>query len=71
MIYKVIPGPKTVQGSVVDASKAFEGIINAEANGGWKYHSMESITSVEKPGCFLKGVPQPVVSYMLIFYKED
>ena len=70
MTYKVIPGPKAVHGSSSDAANAFQEIINAEAVDGWKYHSMETITSVTiKAGC--TGQSQSKDLYMLIFYKED
>ena len=70
--YKIVEGPKNI---VVDkknsaaALKLFEEIINKEVSQGWEYHSMETITITERPGCF----QQPVVrySYMLIFYKEE
>lgn len=70
--YKIVEGPKNI---IVDkknsdaALKLFEEIINKEVSQGWEYHSMETITITERPGCF----QQPVVrySYMLIFYKEE
>ena len=68
MKYKVIPGPKVVSGSANDASDAFQSIINQNAVDGWKYHSMETITSVQK-GCVAPKAQ--VTSFMLIFYKED
>lgn len=70
--YKIVEGPKNIivnQKNSETAYKLFEDIINKEVSQGWEYHSMESITITEKPGCF----QQPVVrnSYMLIFYKEE
>lgn len=70
--YKIVEGPKNI---IVDkknseaALKIFEDIINKEVSQGWEYHSMETITITEKPGCF----QQPIIrySYMLIFYKEE
>ena len=44
-------------------------IINNEAVGGWEYHSMETITVTEKPGCFQQ--PIPTNYYMLIFVKDN
>ena len=70
MIYKVIPGPMEITGTSVDATKLFENIINSAAVSGWKYHSMEVITSVEKSGCINQN-PDRTSLYMLIFYKED
>lgn len=71
MQYKVVSGPKAVEGNKASsATTAFESIINSNAVGGWKYHSMETIVVVPKGGC-LKKVQQPVSMYMLIFEKED
>ena len=46
----------------------FADIINQEAQGGWEYHSMETISVIEKPGCMQQAIP--VNYYMLIFVKE-
>lgn len=70
--YKIVEGPKNI---VVDkknsnlALKIFEDIINNEVSQGWEYHSMETITITEKPGCFQQPVSR--YSYMLIFYKDE
>ena len=69
MQYKVVPGPTIVEGVITDATAQFERIINEQASSGWKYHSMETITTVEKPGCFKRN-PQPITIYMLIFVRE-
>lgn len=73
MIYKAVPGPKVISitgGNHNVATDAFVSIINAEAQNGWTYHSMETITVQEKTGCDLQ--PQIVNTniYMLIFCKE-
>ena len=70
MKYKVIPGPRAIEGSISNATEEFEKLINANSTDGWKYHSMEVITSVKKPGCG-QTVPETTELYMLIFYKED
>lgn len=70
--YKIVEGPKNI---IVDkknseaALKLFEDIINKEVSQGWEYHSMETITITEKPGCFQQPISR--YSYMLIFYKEE
>lgn len=70
--YKIVEGPKNI---IVDkknsniAVKLFEEIINKEVSQGWEYHSMETISITEKPGCFQQPVTR--YSYMLIFYKEE
>ena len=58
--YKAVAGPKNVN--------VFADIINREAAGGWAYHSMETITVTEKPGCLQQAIP--VNYYMLIFEKD-
>ena len=70
--YKAVSGPMNISVSKGDTQSAFNlftDIINRETAGGWEYHSMETITVTEKPGCFF----QPPVSlnyYMLIFEKD-
>jgi len=71
-VYKAVSGPKNINVSKGDTQAAFNlfaEIINSETNGGWKYHSMETITVTETPGCF----QQPVATnhYMLIFEKDE
>lgn len=73
MTYKAIPGPKVISisdGNHATATNSFASIINAEAQAGWIYHSMETITVQEKEGCALQ--PQYVNTniYMLIFYRQ-
>ena len=69
--YKAVAGPKNIQvakGDTQSAFNTFADIINSEAAGGWTYHSMQTITVTEAPGCF----QQPVAMnyYMLIFEKD-
>lgn len=69
--YKAVAGPKNVsvdKGNSQAAFDLFAAIINREAVGGWEYHSMETITVTEKPGCFQQPIPQNY--YMLIFVRE-
>ena len=69
--YKAVAGPKNIsvaKGGTQSAFNLFADIINREANGGWTYHSMETITVTEKPGCFQQ--PVPLNYYMLIFEKD-
>lgn len=69
--YKAVAGPQHIsvaKGNTQAAFDSFADLINREAQGGWEYHSMETITVTEKPGCF----QQPVAMnyYMLIFVRE-
>ena len=69
--YKAVAGPKNISVAKGDTQAAFDmfaDLINKEAAAGWEYHSMETITVTEKPGCFQN--PIPVNYYMLIFARE-
>lgn len=69
--YKAVAGPKNIsvaKGDTQAAFNLFADLINKEATGGWEYHSMETITVTEKPGCFQN--PIPMNYYMLIFSRE-
>ena len=69
--YNAVAGPKNInvdKGDTQSAFTMFADIINREAEGGWEYHSMETITVTEKPGCLRQAVP--LNYYMLIFVKD-
>lgn len=69
--YKAVAGPKNIsvaKGDTKEAFNMFADLINREATAGWEYHSMETITVTEKPGCFQN--PIPTNYYMLIFVRE-
>lgn len=69
--YKAVAGPKNInvaRGDTQAAFNTFAEIINREAAGGWVYHSMETITVTEKPGCMQQAIP--VNYYMLIFVRD-
>lgn len=69
--YKAVAGPKNVsvaKGDTQAAFNMFADIINHEAQGGWEYHSMETITVTENPGCMQQ--PIPMNYYMLIFVRD-
>ena len=70
--YKAVAGPKNINVAKGDTQAAFDtfaGIINNEAANGWEYHSMETITVTEKPGCMSQ--PVSINYYMLIFVKDN
>jgi hypothetical protein len=85
MTYKVIPAPLTIEFKGNDLSMItdyFQELINQEAQKGWTYHSMETVSGhrdavYEKSGCFGLGQPKLVQAaknitvYMLIFSKES
>lgn len=69
--YKAVAGPKSIEvdkGNTQAAFNTFAQIINNEAQQGWEYHSMETITVTEKPGCFSQPISKNF--YMLIFVRE-
>lgn len=69
--YKAVAGPKNIsvaKGDTQAAFNSFASLINQECTNGWEYHSMETITVTEKPGCF--QTPIPMNYYMLIFVRE-
>ena len=69
--YKAVAGPKSInvaRGDTQAAFNSFASLINAEATNGWEYHSMETITVTEKPGCMQN--PIPMNYYMLIFVRD-
>ena len=69
MVYKVVPGPKNIEvksGQADNAFAMFGDIINREAQAGWTYHSMETLSVTEK-ACFQANT---VNYYMLIFERQ-
>ena len=69
--YKAVAGPKNIsvaKGDTQAAFNLFADLINKESTAGWEYHSMETITVTEKPGCFQN--PIPMNYYTLIFVRE-
>ena len=71
-VYKAVAGPKQFnvgKGDTQSAFNSFAALINREAQSGWTYHSMETITVTEKPGCMQQAVP--LNYYMLIFEREE
>lgn len=69
--YKAVAGPQNIdvgKGNIQLAFNTFSDIINREAAGGWKYHSMETISVTRKPGCLQQ--PTTTNYYMLIFEKD-
>jgi hypothetical protein len=77
MEYKCVPAPQELvidkNGSYSGAVRSFADLINKEATGGWKYHSMENIAVTQKAGCLagLLGRKDVTVYFnMLVFSKE-
>ncbi len=69
--YKAVAGPKNInvdKGDTQSAFNTFADIINQEASQGWVYHSMETISVTEKPGCFQQAIP---ISYYMLIFERD
>ena len=78
MIYKAVPGPKVItieNDNISMATDAFANLINANATDGWRFYSLETITTTEtnKVGCALNAqtVTKEHNIYMLIFEKDE
>ena len=72
--YKTVPAPMilTIK-TEKDADQAianFGTLINKEAVDGWEFHSMETITTEEAPGCLGGGKNTAKHYNMLIFKRE-
>ena len=77
MQYKCVPAP---MGLVIQDKKDYESavrsfadIINKEATGGWKFHSMEYISVTHQPGCLagLFGAKEKSKSYNMLIFSND
>ena len=75
--YKCVPAPTELvikeSGNYSSAISSFVDLINIEANGGWKFYSMENIAVTQNPGCLagLFGAKATTAYFnMLIFVKE-
>jgi hypothetical protein len=77
MEYKCIPGPLSLhigaKDSYDEAVRSYAGIINKEATGGWKFHSLSQIPVTKHPGCCAAccgKTAETIYFNMLIFSKE-
>ncbi len=73
MQYKVIPCPMVFSGESYEAASQLEKLINSNTRDGWRYHSMETLTTstYTKGGCMQPQQEVRTVYYMLIFEKES
>ena len=57
--YKTVPAPMVLniktEKEAEQAIYNFGNMINREASDGWEFHSMETITTEEAPGCLSGG----------------
>ena len=72
--YKTVPAPMVLsiktEKEAEQAISNFGNMINREAGNGWEFHSMETITIEEAPGCFSGGKATTRHYNMLIFKRE-
>ena len=74
MTYKAVVGPQVVgikKGNYQSACDSYAALINSEAKDGWKFYSMETITTTETVGCLWNKHQVNTEIYMLIFCKES
>jgi hypothetical protein len=78
-VYKCVSVP-----SVIDTGKkgkdlhvyavsTYEKIINDAANGGWELVNIDTVTSVQSPGCIsgLLGSKGETVTFKLLIFKKE
>lgn len=72
--YKTVPAPMVLniktQKEANLAIANFGDLINMQATDGWEFHSMESITVAEAPGCF-SGGQQKMTNYNMLVFKRQ
>jgi hypothetical protein len=73
MEYKVVPFHPTVtdKGGAGQASQELQGIIDTHVKDGWKFKSLESLTTSVKPtGCAGLGGKNETVSIQMIVFEK-
>ena len=87
MQYKCVPAPTSLtidkKGSHEGAVRSYADLINSEASGGWKFHSLESISVTQDPGCIsallykipiiggLLGRPPITIFFNMLIFSKD
>ena len=69
--YRIVPGPQNIyvgKGDAKNACEEFQKIINAGAEHGWEFHSMETMTVTRNSGCMSQQTSTDY--YMLIFVRD-
>lgn len=71
--YKTVPAPMVLSIKTAKEAEAaigkFSDMLNAEARGGWEFHSMETISTEEAPGC-TSGGKSTVKHYNMLVFKR-
>ena len=70
-MYKVVPAPVVVdtKGGGAGATALFQDLLNREAAGGWRFVSMEAITTTTTTGCLMWKQRINTEHNMLVFVK--
>ncbi len=74
--YKCVPVPSVINTGNDAHNKAvesYESIINTSAAGGWELIHIDTVTSLQQPGCFslfFGGKTEKKTFKMLVFKKE-
>ncbi len=77
MQYKCVPAPKVItigsDGSFDGAVRSFADLINRETKDEWNFHSMETITVSQKPGCWasLFGHKEATITFNMLVFSKD
>jgi len=77
-IYKCVPVADVIdtgkQGKDLHsyAVSTYEKAINDAASGGWEFVNIDTVTSIQKPGCLagLFGAKAEVVTFKLLIFKK-
>lgn len=69
--YKTVPAPMVLsiknEKEAHAAIRSFSDLLNDEAGRGWEFHSMETISTEEAPGCLSGGKAKTMHYNMLVF----
>lgn len=71
-MYRIVPAPKNIEiknGDVSQATKAYEKIMNDMSDQGWKFVSMEQLSTTEVKGCLFNKTAVTTSFNILIFEK--
>lgn len=73
--YKCIPGPSQLivksQADSATAVRSYADLINSEADDGWEFHSLESMTVAQAAGCGGGGDKTPPVIFNMLIFKRS
>ena len=72
--YRCVAGPANIsvktQRERAEAVKAFENIMNREAQDGWEYVGIDDYTTTIPPGCLSLGQPPEIAVLKLLVFRK-